>query len=48
MSALSAQSEPILQVSDLRKYFPIKRGIVQRTVGHVRAVDGVGFDVRAG
>ena len=41
-------SEPILRVVELQKYFPIRRGIVQRTVGHVRAVDGVSFEVDAG
>jgi oligopeptide/dipeptide ABC transporter ATP-binding protein len=39
---------PILQVRDLKKYFPIKRGIFSRTVGHVRAIDGISFDVHAG
>ena len=30
------------------KYFPIKEGALQRVVGHVRAVDGVSFDIRRG
>jgi peptide/nickel transport system ATP-binding protein len=38
----------LLQVSDLKVYFPIKRGVLQRTVGHVRAVDGVSFTLHAG
>jgi oligopeptide/dipeptide ABC transporter ATP-binding protein len=41
-------SETLLQVSHLKKYFPIKRGILQRTVGHVKAVDDVSFTVRKG
>ncbi len=41
-------SETLLQVSHLKKYFPIKRGILQRTVGHVKAVDDVSFSVRKG
>lgn len=41
-------SEPLLQVQDLQKLFPIKKGLFQSTVGHVRAVDGVSFSVRAG
>src|SRR3989440_1110364 len=39
---------PLVQVRDLRTWFPIKRGILSRTVGHVKAVDGVTFDVHAG
>jgi oligopeptide/dipeptide ABC transporter ATP-binding protein len=41
-------SEPLLQVRDLRKWFPIRRGLFTRVVGHVRAVDGVSFDLQAG
>ncbi|HMX17067.1 MAG TPA: dipeptide ABC transporter ATP-binding protein [Rhodocyclaceae bacterium] len=32
---------PLLEVEDLRVHFPIRRGLLRRTVGHVRAVDGV-------
>ncbi len=39
---------PILKVTDLRVHFPIRRGILQRTVGHVRAVDGVSLELRPG
>ena len=38
----------LLQVNDLRKYFPIQKGIFQRTVGYVKAVDGISFDVQPG
>jgi len=38
----------ILEVSDLKKYFPIKDGLLQRVVGHVKAVDGVTFKIRRG
>ena len=38
----------ILEVTDLKKYFPIKKGLFSRTVGHVRAVDGVSFSVKQG
>jgi oligopeptide transport system ATP-binding protein len=41
-------SEAILEVRDLVKHYPIKSGIVRRTTGHVRAVDGVSFDLRKG
>jgi len=36
---------PILEVSNLTKYFPIKRGILGKIVGYVRAVDGVSFNI---
>jgi oligopeptide/dipeptide ABC transporter ATP-binding protein len=40
--------KPLLQVRGLKKYFPIKKGFFNRTVGHVRAVDGVNFEVYSG
>jgi oligopeptide transport system ATP-binding protein len=39
---------PLLQVIDLRTWFPIKKGVLQRTAGYVKAVDGVSFSVQAG
>ena len=38
----------LLEVKDLRKYFPIRKGILRRTIGHVKAVDGINFDVERG
>ena len=38
----------ILEVKDLKLHFPIYRGLIQRAVGHVRAVDGVSFSLRDG
>lgn len=38
----------ILVVEDLKTWFPIKSGIIQRTVGYVKAVDGISFNVRKG
>jgi oligopeptide transport system ATP-binding protein len=38
----------LVQVSDLKKYFPIKRGVMRRTVGHIKAVDGISFDIYKG
>ena len=38
----------ILMVNKLRKYFPIKCGMVSRTVGYVKAVDGITFNIRRG
>ncbi|MGZ8256907.1 MAG: oligopeptide/dipeptide ABC transporter ATP-binding protein, partial [Gallionella sp.] len=44
---LNPQSS-ILVVSDLQVHFPIRRGLLQRVVGQVRAVDGVSFELAAG
>lgn len=38
----------LLEVTDLKQHFPIKRGLLRRTVGYVKAVDGVSFRVRKG
>ncbi len=40
--------EALLRVENLYKHFPIFRGILQRQVGAVRAVDGVSFDIKRG
>ena len=39
---------PLLQVRNLRKYFPITRGILSRTIGYVKAVDGISLTIREG
>jgi len=39
---------PLLQVTRLQKLFPIRKGFLKRTVGHVRAVDGVDFHIDEG
>lgn len=44
---LSAK-QPLLEVKDLKKWFPIQRGFFSRTIGYVKAVDGVSFYVRPG
>ena len=41
-------SEVILRAEGLKKYYPIRSGVLRRTVGHVQAVDGVSFELRAG
>ena len=38
----------ILSVENLKKYFPVERGVLKRVVGYVRAVDGISFDIRKG
>ncbi len=41
-------AETILNVENLKVWFPIKRGILQRTVDHIKAVNGVTFSIREG
>lgn len=41
-------SEPLLTVSDLQVHFPIRKGVLNRVVGAVRAVDGVSFSLKRG
>src|SRR6185503_17874321 len=45
-----AMAEPrtVLEVKDLKKHFPIKKGLLRRTAGYVYAVDGVSLSIRAG
>jgi microcin C transport system ATP-binding protein len=38
----------VLEANDLKVWFPIKRGVLRRTVGHIKAVDGVDIAVRKG
>ncbi|MGV9347922.1 ABC transporter ATP-binding protein [Streptomyces spiralis] len=44
----AAPGEVLLKVTGLQKHFPIKKGLLQRQVGAVRAVDGLDFEVRSG
>src|SRR4030081_3210019 len=36
---------PLIEVTDLKKHFPIRQGVLGRTVGNVLAVDGVSFAI---
>jgi len=45
---MSNNNEVLLRVEELKMHFPIYRGVFQRQVGAVRAVDGVSFDVKRG
>ena len=40
--------EALLEVRNLKKYFPVKSGILKRTIGHVNAVDDVSFTIAPG
>jgi oligopeptide/dipeptide ABC transporter ATP-binding protein len=43
-----AGSSTVLEVKDLKKHFPIRKGLLRRTVGYVYAVDGVSFSINRG
>jgi oligopeptide/dipeptide ABC transporter ATP-binding protein len=43
-----SKPEILLEVTDLKKHFPIHKGVFRRVVGHVKAVDGVSFTVHEG
>ncbi len=45
---VTRSGDTLLEVEQLQVHFPIKRGVLQRTVGHVKAVDGVSLTLRAG
>ncbi|MFY0760086.1 dipeptide ABC transporter ATP-binding protein [Metabacillus dongyingensis] len=47
-SPLLKPDETILQLIDVQKHFPIKAGILQKTAGHVKAVDGINLTVKKG
>ncbi len=44
----ASPAAPVLSVRNLRVWFPIQRGVLRRVVGHVKAVDGVSFEVKEG
>ena len=48
MSEIIHNQDYILEVKDLKKYFPIKSGMLQKVVGNVKAVDGVTFNIKRG
>src|SRR5689334_2691793 len=45
---MSTSDAPVLRVADLKVHFPVRRGLLQRQVATVRAVDGVSFEVPKG
>jgi peptide/nickel transport system ATP-binding protein len=44
----AVESKTLLQLTDLKVHFPIKKGLFQRTVGYVKAVDGVTLQIKKG
>jgi microcin C transport system ATP-binding protein len=45
---VAADAEQIASVRNLKVWFPIKRGLFRSTIGHIKAVDGIDFSIRAG
>lgn len=41
-------SETLLELQDVKKHFPVKSGLLQKTVGHIKAVDGINLKVNKG
>src|SRR5256712_7095442 len=41
-------TDPLLSVRNLKKYFPIRRGVLSRVAAHVKAVDDISFDINKG
>ncbi len=48
MSDAHAAENPIVEVRNLKKYFPIKGGLLGHAIGAVKAVDGISFSIRRG
>ena len=42
------EADRAMQVEELKVWFPVRRGVLRRTVGHIRAVDGISLEVREG
>jgi len=47
-AALHPEAPLVIETDDLKVWFPIKRGVLRKTVGHIKAVDGVSIAVRKG
>ncbi|MFB3167280.1 dipeptide ABC transporter ATP-binding protein [Neobacillus sp. 179-C4.2 HS] len=48
LNHVMTERKPLIEVNDLKTYYPIKKGIFSKTVGHVKAVDGVSFSIYPG
>ena len=46
--AVKDGNQPLLKIRGIKKYFPVRRGFLQRVIGYVKAVDDVNLDVRPG
>jgi microcin C transport system ATP-binding protein len=47
-AAAAADAPVVVEATDLKVWFPIKRGVLRKVVGHIKAVDGVSVEVREG
>ncbi len=47
-TATSGSSQPLIEVTDLKKHFPVYKGAFSRVAGQVKAVDGVSFSIKPG
>lgn len=45
---IRAMKQPLVEIKNLKKYFPIRKGVFKKTVGHVKAVDGLDFTIFKG
>lgn len=48
VSSLAVEEKRLLEVDNLKKYFPVKAGVFRKTVGHVKAVDDISFFINEG
>jgi oligopeptide/dipeptide ABC transporter ATP-binding protein len=48
MDAIKEKPEPLIQIIDLKTWFPVKRGLFSKTAEYVRAVDGISLDIYRG
>ena len=46
--AENKEREVLFEIRDLQQWFPIKKGVMKKTVGHVKAVDGISLDIYKG
>src|SRR6202011_3348648 len=45
---LNPKGDVMIRTDDLKVWFPVKRGLLRRVVGHIKAVDGVTIEIRRG
>ncbi|MBQ8597762.1 MAG: ABC transporter ATP-binding protein [Lachnospiraceae bacterium] len=45
---MTSSKKPLVQVEDMKKYYPVKGGIITHTTGYIKAVDGVSFSIMEG